>query len=150
MFTRYAAIYIGALVGAVALQGGAAHALTMQECSAKYKAAKEAGSLNGMKWNDFRRAQCGAEAIVAPATSAAPAPAPLPASWWSPGRVGNTVFPSTVDPRYSDRSAGKARMETCLDQYRANKANNANGGLKWIQRGGGYYSECVKRLKSQA
>ena len=31
-----------------------------------------------------------------------------------------------------------------------NKANNANGGLKWIQRGGGYYSECVKRLKGQA
>jgi hypothetical protein len=47
-------------------------------------------------------------------------------------------------------SAGKARMETCLDQYRANKANNANGGLKWIQRGGGYYSECSKRLKGQA
>jgi hypothetical protein len=23
-----------------------------------------------------------------------------------------------------------SRMETCLDQYRANKANNANGGLK--------------------
>jgi len=29
-----------------------------------------------------------------------------------------------------------------------NKANNANGGLKWIQPGG--YSECVKRLKGQA
>jgi hypothetical protein len=28
--------------------------------------------------------------------------------------------------------------------------NNANGGLKWIQRGGGYYSECSKRLKGQA
>jgi hypothetical protein len=41
-------------------------------------------------------------------------------------------------------------METCLDQYRTNKANNTNGGLKWIQRGGGYYSECVKRLKGQA
>jgi hypothetical protein len=127
-----------------------AHALSMHECSAKYQAAKSAGTLNGMKWNDFRRAQCGAEATVAPATTAAPAPAPSPAPWWSPGRVGNTVFPSGVDPRYSDRSAGKARMETCLDQYRANKANNANGGLKWIQRGGGYYSECVKRLKGQA
>ena len=38
-------------------------------------------------------------------------------------------------------------METCLDQYKANKANNANGGLKWIQKGGGYYSECNKHLK---
>jgi hypothetical protein len=38
-------------------------------------------------------------------------------------------------------------MHTCLDQYHANKANNANGGLKWIVKGGGYYSECNKRLK---
>ena len=38
-------------------------------------------------------------------------------------------------------------MHTCVDQYNANKASNANGGLKWIQKGGGYYSECNKRLK---
>ncbi len=38
-------------------------------------------------------------------------------------------------------------MLTCLDQYKANKASNGNGGLKWIQKGGGYYSECNKRLK---
>jgi hypothetical protein len=38
-------------------------------------------------------------------------------------------------------------MHTCLDQYRANKANNGNGGLKWIQKGGGYYSQCNKALK---
>ena len=127
-----------------------AHALSMHECSAKYKEAKAAGTLNGMKWNDFRRARCGSEATAAPTAAAAPAPAPSSAPWSSPGRVENAVFPRAVDPRYSDKSAGKARMETCLDQYRANKANNANGGLKWIQRGGGYYSECVKRLKSQA
>jgi hypothetical protein len=30
-----------------------------------------------------------------------------------------------------------------------NKASNGNGGLKWIQKGGGYYSECNKRLKAQ-
>jgi len=24
---------------------------------------------------------------------------------------------------------------------------NGNGGLKWIQKGGGYYSECNKQLK---
>ncbi|MGC1251134.1 MAG: hypothetical protein WA889_09760, partial [Xanthobacteraceae bacterium] len=44
-----------------------AHALTMAECSAKYKEAKTAGTLNGMKWNDFRKAQCGSEASAAPA-----------------------------------------------------------------------------------
>ena len=39
-------------------------------------------------------------------------------------------------------------MQTCLDQDNANKANDRNGGLKWIEKGGGYYSECNKRLKS--
>ena len=31
--------------------------------------------------------------------------------------------------------------------YQANKATNANGGLKWMQKGGGYWSECNKYLK---
>ncbi len=44
-----------------------AQALTAQECSAKYQAAKTAGTLNGQKWNDFRKAQCGADAAAAPA-----------------------------------------------------------------------------------
>ena len=52
-----------------------AHALTAQECSAKYQAAKTAGTLGGQKWNDFRKAQCGADAAAAPA-AAAPAAAP--------------------------------------------------------------------------
>jgi hypothetical protein len=52
-----------------------------------------------------------------------------------------------VSPKYATESAGKARMHTCLDQYRANQASNGNGGLKWIQKGGGYYSECNRRLK---
>ena len=133
-----------------------AHALTSKECSAKYKAAKAAGTLNGMKWNDFRKAECGASASAAPATAPAPAPASAPAPApaakkmkpaAAPVATGNAVFPSAVSPKYSKDSAGKARMETCLDQYHANKANNANGGLKWIEKGGGYYSECNKRLK---
>ena len=57
------------------------------------------------------------------------------------------VFPSAVSSKYAKESAGKARMHMCLDQYHANKATNANGGLKWIMKGGGYYSECNKRLK---
>ena len=129
-----------------------AHGLSMRECSAKYQAAKTAGTLNGMKWNEFRKSQCGAEATAAPASTPAAAPAPLPSPTRSaaPVAIGNAVFPSGIDPKYSSQSAGKARMETCLDQYRVNKANNANGGLKWIERGGGYYSECNRRLKGQA
>ena len=122
-----------------------AHALTAQECSAKYQAAKTAGTLNGQKWNDFRKTQC-----AAGATAAAPAAAPAPKPAAAPAAVGNAVFPSAVNPKYSKESAGKARMHTCVDQYNANKATNANGGLKWIQKGGGYYSECTKRLKGAA
>src|SRR5947207_2068012 len=47
-----------------------AQALTAQECSAKYQAAKTAGTLSGQKWNDFRNAQCGAAARPAAAHAA--------------------------------------------------------------------------------
>ena len=66
MIIRYVAMCTATLLAAIALQGTSAHALSMKECSAKYKAAKDAGTLNGMKWNDFRKAQCGAEATAAP------------------------------------------------------------------------------------
>jgi hypothetical protein len=141
-----------------------AQALTAQECSAKYQAAKTAGTLGGQKWNDFRKAQCGADATpaAAPAAAAPAAPAEPKAAAAKPAKkeakeaaapaapAGPAVFPSAVDPKYSKESEGKARMHTCVDQYNANKAANANGGLKWIQKGGGYYSECTKKLKGAA
>jgi hypothetical protein len=102
-----------------------------------------------MKWNEFRKSQCGAEATAATAPAAAPAPLPSPTRSAAPVAIGNAVFPSAIDPKYSNESAGKARRETCLEQYNANKANNANGGLKWIQRGGGYYSECNRRRSTK-
>jgi hypothetical protein len=156
------------LLCAVAVSGFAmlaaappAQALTAQECSAKYQAAKTAGTLNGQKWNDFRKAECATGAAATPAaapTAAAPATAPAPAApkateakpAAAPAPVGNAVFPSAVDPKYSSETAGKGRMHTCVDQYNANKPSNANGGLKWIQKGGGYYSECTKKLKGAA
>jgi hypothetical protein len=127
----------------IVTSGQPAQALTMKECSAKYQAAKSAGTLNGQSWRDFRKAQCGADATAAAPTAGAPASSPATA----PKATGNAVFPTAVSPKYSGESAGKARMHTCLDQYNANKAANANGGLKWIQKGGGYYSECNKQLK---
>jgi hypothetical protein len=68
----------------------------------------------------------------------APTPAMAPST---------AVFPSAISPVHAGEKPGAARRKTCLDQYNANKATNANGGLKWIQKGGGYYSECSKRLK---
>lgn len=154
------------LAGAATFAAMPAQALTAQECSAKYQAAKAAGTLGDQKWNDFRKAQCGADASPAAATTAAPkeapkaaaapketpkaaapkaAEAPKPAA--APAAAGAAVYPTAISPKYSKETAGKARMHTCVDQYNANKATNANGGLKWIQKGGGYYSECTKRLK---
>jgi hypothetical protein len=146
-----------AVTGFAALAATApAQALTTQECSAKYQAAKSAGTLNGQKWNAFRKAECGAGATAAPAAAPAAAeakPAPAPKTAAAPAApmpAGNAVFPSAIDPKYSKESAGKGRMHTCVDQYKANKASNGNGGMKWIQKGGGYYSECNKRLKGAA
>ena len=73
---------LGAAVAVFAISFGfaaasPAQALTVKECSAKYKAAKDAGTLNGQKWNDFRKAECGAEAAAAPA-DATPASAAVP------------------------------------------------------------------------
>ncbi len=159
MMTRSIAICSGLMLGAAVLGGiPSAQALTMQTCSTKYKAAQTAGTLGGMKWNDFRKAQCGSDASAAPAPASAPAAAEPPAAAARPARAkqaaapapaatGNAVFPPAVSQKYSTESAGKARMHTCLDQYNVNKAGNANGGLTWIQKGCGYYSECNKRLR---
>src|ERR1700741_1632195 len=103
-----------------------AQALTTQECSAKYQAAKAAGTLGGMKWNDFRKAQCGADATPAAAPAAPPPPpatttakkeAAPPAAAPAPAPIGNAVFPNAVDPKYASEPPGKARMHTCVDQY---------------------------------
>jgi hypothetical protein len=158
MMTRGIALCAGLLVTAY-LGSTPASALTMKECSDKYKAAKAAG--NTAKWNDFRKAECGTDASATPAAApgsppaaeAKPAAEPkatrakseTPAPSAAPS--GPAVFPTAVSDKYSKETAGKARMHTCLDQYNANKATNANGGLNWIQKGGGYYSECNKRLK---
>ena len=65
-----------ALVAAMACGGmPSAQALTAKECSAKYKAAQQAGTLNGMKWNDFRKAECGS---TTPQATASPAATSLP------------------------------------------------------------------------
>jgi pyruvate/2-oxoglutarate dehydrogenase complex dihydrolipoamide acyltransferase (E2) component len=146
------------VVGLTAFAAAPAHALTAQECSAKYKQAKEAGTLGDQKWNDFRKAQCGSDATpaaAAPAAEAKPAKetksaAKEAAPAAAPAPSGPAVFPNAVDPKYAKETAGKARMHTCVDQYNANKATNANGGMKWIQKGGGYFSECTKKLKGAA
>lgn len=152
----------GLLLAATSLIGAAysvpAQALSLKECSVKYKEAQTAGTLNGRKWAEFRKSECGATAATttppavttpAPAPGATPPAAAQKSATAPPAAAPATtaVFPTAVSPKYSSESAGKARMHTCLDQYRANKASGGNASLKWVQKGGGYYSECNKRLR---
>ena len=107
---------------------GPSRALTMQECSAKYKAAQAAGSK--LKWNDFRKAECGADAAATPAaapvtvapaaTTAAPAkPAAKPAetkpSAATQAAAGSAVWPNSLSeqPLYG-RLAGLQVWQTSI------------------------------------
>jgi hypothetical protein len=98
-------------------------ALSTVACGVKYLEVKVAGKLNGRKWVDFRRDECGKRETTA-------------------------VFPTAISPKYeNEKDIDRARTKTCADQFTANKATNANGGLVWVEKDGGYYAECVIRLK---
>jgi hypothetical protein len=112
---------------------GANVKVSERECSARYRAAKEAGTLGELTWNEFRKGGC-------PTTTANAAGSMVPTM--------GSIFPAGIAPKYAAMHAGKARRRTCLDQYRANKAAGITQA-KWTKKGGGYYSECNKRLKRQ-
>lgn len=172
-FTKaFSGLSLAALLAA-GLSAAPAHAMTAKECHAAFKTAKHNGSLNGQSYKAFKAASCGEtiKAAAAPAAAAetAPTAAATPAastsaaaSDSSPAATkapiapkaavassGNVVFPTAISPEFSKLSAGKARQKTCVAQYNANKANGGNGSLKWIQKGGGYWSQCNSRLKGE-
>ena len=99
-------------------------AISTPACYVKFLETKVAGKLNGKKWTDYRRDVCGAHETTA-------------------------VFPTVIAAKYAgEKDLDKALTKTCADQFTANKTSNGNGGLKWIEKDGGYYGECVSRLKS--
>lgn len=98
-------------------------AVSAPACYVRFLEAKVAGKLQGRTYVDFRSDVCGEKETTA-------------------------VFPTAIAAKYaSEKDLDKARRQTCADQFTANKATNANGGLKWIEKDGGYYAECVNRLK---
>ena len=107
--------------------------VTQKECSARYQSAKTAGTLGTMTWNEFRSAGC-------PTTIAKKSGSMLPTM--------GSIFPTSIARKYAGQKAGKARMLTCRDQYRANKEAGITEP-RWTEEGGGYYSECNKRLSQQ-
>lgn len=175
-FTKaFSGLSLAALLAA-GLSVAPAHALTAKECHAAFKTAKQNGSLNGQSYKAFKAASCGdtakaaapaassatTPAAAAPTTTAPAAPASAAPADSSPAGTkapiapktstassGNVVFPTAVSPEFSKLSAGRARQKTCVAQYNANKANGGNGSLKWIQKGGGYWSQCNSRLKGE-
>ncbi len=158
----------GALLMGILVAGASpTRAETMKECSVKFQAAKQGGTLNGADWKTFRATQCSKTASAAAsapasgspvaaadpaATTAAAVPSPATkrstSSGDTPVATGNASFPGKIDAKYASLTPGRARMKTCDDQYKLNKANGGNGGMKWLQKGGGYYSACVKHLKA--
>jgi hypothetical protein len=48
-------------------------------------------------------------------------------------------IPQEISPKYANESAARARMHTCLGQYRINTQTDGNKGLRWIARGRGHY-----------
>jgi hypothetical protein len=105
---------LGAFAAIAVVGASPGFALSAKECSVKYNAAKSAGTLNGMTWNDYRKQECGSGAaaaadkpVVKPTTGTAAATTTAPSS---------AVFPKAIDPKYTKESAGKARMHTCLDR----------------------------------
>jgi hypothetical protein len=124
----------------------------MKTCNDEWNSMKTAGTVGDKKYADFRKeclARTAAPAAAAPAPAAPTAAAKpaAPEAPAAPAAAGAAVFPSAVSSKYSSESAGKARMHTCLDQYNANKTGEGNAGLHWIQKGGGYYSQCNAKLK---
>lgn len=155
MMTRTTLMAGAALLCAALLPPQAAQALTAQECSAKYQAAKAAGTLGDKSWNDFRKSDCADAAAAKPegkADDAKPAKADAKsdskqAAAKPAAAPGPAVFPTAIDPKYAEEKPARSRLHTCADQWKINKANNTTGGLRWIQKGGGYWSQCNKKLK---
>jgi hypothetical protein len=155
-----AAVAFSAATAAAQTAAGATPQSRMKACAAEWDAKKAAHETEGLKYRDFVR-ECLSRTAAAPAApESAPGsmgaepqppasrpPGPRTAAPAKPAAPGEAVFPSAVSQKYANQSAGRARMHTCLDQYNENKATGGNAGLKWIQKGGGYYSECNKRLK---
>ena len=126
---KFFALPLLTVAGALAFAATGASALTVAECSAKYKG-------EGRRYarrKDLERipaAECTDAAAATETKPAAPKPAEAKVAPKPATTAGGAVFPTAISTKYVKETAGKARMHTCRDQYHANKATNANGGLR--------------------
>ncbi|MBG1231378.1 hypothetical protein [Aestuariivirga litoralis] len=104
-------------ISASAFLPGQASALSMAECSVKFKAAKAADP-NTPAWNDFRKAQCGTDA----AATAAPATTPVVAKTKAKPATAAVATPTPSGSFMADCSANWKAMGA---------AGTRPAGMKW-------------------
>lgn len=146
-FSLIAASVVGSSAAVAAPASGK---MSFFACHKEFQSAKKSGTLNGQNYAAFKAAHCANNAEAKAPEEAPKKDAKTTSAPAAPVASGNVVFPNGVSSEFASLSAGKGRQKTCLKQYNANKANGGNGTLKWIQRGGGYYSQCNSRLKGSA
>lgn len=123
---------------------------SLKTCGDKWRAARASGGAEGQTWMQFL-SRCRSELAAGPSPAPGrPADAPrrrsrTPAE--RPAPAGEPVFPSAVASKFASEKPTRARQKTCSEQFQANKATGGNAGLRWVQRGGGYWSACNKRLR---
>ena len=148
--------------GAPAAPAAAPRENVMKACGDKWRAVREVETKKGVTWPKFlstcraqmasskentttakpSRESASAEASRTEATASGRGSARPAAS-----SASGPVFPRDVATKHASERPALARQRTCADQYKANKAANANGGMKWIEKGGGYWSKCNAHLK---
>jgi hypothetical protein len=98
----------------------------MKACSTKYKAAKAANSAEGnMKWTDFMKTQCAADAVAAEPAPAEPAPMVKPA------KAAKVVAPAAPAATTVATPSGSF-MQNCSAAWKDLKAKNAvPAGMAW-------------------
>jgi len=136
------------------VQPSLAQDAAMKICGEKWQAAKASGATNGATWPKFLadcRSNLPAPAATAPASAPAqvgkPNPKPVSDPPASAKLAGTPIFPSVISAKFAELRPAQARQKTCSAQYQANKSTGGNAGLNWLEKGGGYWSQCNKKLK---
>ncbi len=152
-----AGLFVSTVAGASLFFVNTADAISSKDCHEQFTTAKKAGKIKDQSFKEYKTENCKSDnaaknevkksytkeikkdKITHNTASKEAAMSSVVA--------GDAVFPDAIDSKFAKEKEGTARMHTCLEQYKTNKTNNKNGNLKWIQKGGGYYSECMKHMK---
>jgi hypothetical protein len=149
VFMKKALLVLGSFF-LLMIQPGLAQDAAMKICGEKWQSAKAAGATQGATWPKFL-AECRSSLASAPTRAPAQAEKPLPKPVVDPQpgtkAVGAPVYPTAVASKFADLKPAQARQKTCSEQYQTNKGTGGNAGLNWLEKGGGYWSQCNKKLK---